>query len=96
MLMYQSRANLDEKSLFGKITHVENPRNGKMSMGLVWESRIQRSILVHDLVCSIEVYVASLRNGIRISIEGKSWTRLECGILVPKLAVYQHFPNFWV
>ena len=76
---------------FGKIT-LEDPAIRKV---LVRESRTPRSILVHAL-CDIEDCIASFRNGMRISTEGKSWTRMEYGIFVSKLALYQYFPNIWV
>ena len=57
-LIYQSKANLDEKHFFA------------------WESKIPRSILVHDL-CGIEVYIVSFRNRILISLASKSWTRIK-------------------
>ena len=38
--------------------------------------------------------IVSFRNKILIQIACKSWTRMECGILVLKNAAYQHFPNF--
>ena len=62
MLIYQSKANLDEKILFGKLTHHLRSNNQKNPCkGFAWESKIPRSILVFDL-CSIEVYVVSFRN----------------------------------
>ena len=57
LLIYQSKADLDEKIVFCKIIRKNACK------GFVWESRIPCSILVHDL-CGIEVYIASLRNGI--------------------------------
>ena len=66
-----------------------------MTKRFVWESRIPRSILVQDL-CGIEVCIASLRHRMQISIEGKSWTRMECGIFVPRQALYSYFPYFLI
>ena len=63
--------------------------------GFAWESRIPRSIFVNDLN-GIEDYIISIRNEILISIAHKSWTRMECGILLPKHAIYHHFTNYWL
>ena len=72
ILIYQTTADSDEKISFWQNQTFVTPKNQKnASKGFI--SRIPRSILVHDL-CGIEVYIASLRNGIRISIQGKSWT----------------------
>ena len=58
------------------------------------ELRIPCTILVHELR-GIEVCIVNLRNGIQISIEGESWTRLVCGNFAPKHALYHvDFPNF--
>ena len=38
----------------------------------------------------------SLRNIILVSIESKSWTGMEYGILLPEHATYQNFLNFWI
>ena len=57
--IYQSKANLDEKILFGKNTpntHLWSPKLEKSRTGFVWESRIPRSILVNDLF-GIEIQV---------------------------------------
>ena len=89
MLIYQSKANLDEKISFGKTAHLEDITIRKMpvrGLGSVCESRIPRSILVHDL-CGIEVSIISFRNRILISIASKSMTLMKCGILVPKHAL---------
>ena len=51
--------------------------------------------LVNDL-CDIEVYIASLKYRVRITIEGKSCTRMESRIFVPRHALYLHLPHFWV
>ena len=53
------------------------------------------SILVDNL-CGIEIDIASFRNSISILKASKSWTRMECGILVFDYSVFQHFPNFFV
>ena len=55
--------------LFGKIT-IKTQQLENVSKGFVWESKIPRPILVHNLR-SIEIYIASLRYKIRISIGGK-------------------------
>ena len=91
----QPKANLDEKIVW-RITHPYDPTIKKNACKeFVWESRIPHSSLVHYL-CGIEVYIVNIRNRIMISIASKSWTRMECGILLPKHAFYQHFPHFWV
>ena len=82
MLLYQPKAKLDVKRLFGKIAHLQDPTISKIPVRSLYRNRENpRSILVHDL-CGIEVYIASLRNSIRIAmriaIECKSWTRMEC------------------
>ena len=56
---------------------------------------IKNFSLVHDLF-GIEVYIANLRYRIRILIEGKSWTRIECGMWnvefsIPMQTLYKHF-----
>ena len=79
MLIRPLQANLDEKILFGKIKQTP-------CKGLVWETRIPRSTVVHDL-CRIDICIASLKYRIRMSIEGKLWTRIECGIFVPNHAL---------
>ena len=61
MLIYQSKAILYGKTLFG-IFHI--------SEGFVLELNIPCSVLVHDL-CGIEVQIASFGNGILISIAGE-------------------------
>ena len=78
MLFYQSKAKLDEKISFGKITDLSDPKI---------------FILFHDLR-GIEVYMVSFSNKILILTASKLWTRMECEILVPNHARYQHFPNF--
>ena len=40
MLIYQSRANLDENILFGKITHHTNAEIGKMLVRSMFGNRI--------------------------------------------------------
>ena len=83
------------KFCFAK-SHISKTQQLEKSLyGFVWESRTPRFILVLDL-CSFEVYIASLRYRIRISIEGKSWIKMEYGIFVPKYAVFQNFSNFWL
>ena len=69
MLIYQSQANLDEKILFAKITHLIDPEIRKMLVRECLETKIPHSILVHHL-CGIEVCKAGLRYKIQISIEG--------------------------
>ena len=60
-LIHHSKANLDEKIVCGKIKHLLRPNNNQNACkGFVWESRIPHSILVNDL-CSIDVYIVSLR-----------------------------------
>ena len=55
MLIHHSKANLDEKILFGEMTKSLRPNNSKnVCKELAWEPRTSRSILVHDL-CGIEV-----------------------------------------
>ena len=49
MLIYQSKANLDEKILLGNITHFIEPKIRKMHVRGFYKSRILRFILVHDL-----------------------------------------------
>ena len=95
MVIYQSNANLDEEVLFGK-SHLCDPTIRKMpERGFYEEWRVPSSILVHDL-CGIEVYIANLKY--RISIEGRSLTRMDCGVFVPSSQIcpliYHHLPNF--
>ena len=86
MLIYQAKAKLDEKCLLVK-SHIFKTKQLKKKAceESAWESRIPRSYLVLDL-CGIEAYIASLRN--RISIEGKSWTKMEYGIVARKHALF--------
>ena len=57
MLIFQSKAILDEKILFGKIIHLQGSKKLKKTCtGFVWESRTPRSILVHDLF-GIEIQI---------------------------------------
>ena len=96
MLIYQSKANLDHKILFVKITHHLDLEIRKMPVrGFLWESNFPRSILVHDL-CGIEVDIVNFRKRILISIASNLYNRMELGILVPKHSSCKHFPNFWV
>ena len=70
-LMYQSNANLDEQILFGKITHLYEPTSRKMPLkGFVWESKIPRSILVHNLSISLK-FTISVPERVLISIASK-------------------------
>ena len=39
MLIYQSKANLDENILFGEIIHLEDPKNRKVSVRSLYGSR---------------------------------------------------------
>ena len=63
--------------MFGGLWHIKHVSNFQN----------QNAIVVHDL-CGIEVDTASLRSGIRISVESKLWTRMECGASVPRYAIY--------
>ena len=40
--------------------------------------------------------IVSFSNRALISIASKSWTRIECGILVPIHAPCRYFSDFWV
>ena len=60
MLIYQSKANLDEKILFDKSTHHLDPEIRKMLVnGMLW-NKVPHSILVHDLP-SIEIRILFLK-----------------------------------
>ena len=48
------------------------------------KAKTPTSILV-PVLCGIKVYIVNVRNRTLISIGSKSWTRMECGIIVPKL-----------
>ena len=50
MLIFQSKANLDEKILFGKITHHLDPEILKSWYEACFGTRIPHSILVYDLL----------------------------------------------
>ena len=78
MLIYLSKANLDEKILFGKVTHHLDPEIRKMLVSL--GARIPHSVLVCDLL-AIEIETLFLKLVIYTSMPHKSWTRMECGIL---------------
>ena len=61
MLIYQSKANLDEKIFFSKIKHLQDPTTIKVLVrGLYGNRKIPHSFLVHGL-CGIDFYIASLR-----------------------------------
>ena len=87
MSMCQSKANLAEKILFGKITHLYDETIRKMPLR---ESKIPHSIMVYDL-CGIEIYIIIFRNRVLISLAVKSWTRIECGIFVPNMPLTSVF-----
>ena len=71
LLIYQSKANVNKKILFDRITHhLDSEIRKNACKGFIWESNIPRSILVHDL-CAIEVHIVSFRNGILMSIASK-------------------------
>ena len=56
MLIYQSKANLDVKILFGNIARLIDPEIRKMlEKGFVW-SKVPYSILVNDLL-AIEIKI---------------------------------------
>ena len=57
MLIFTSKANLDEKTLFGKITHHLDQEIRKKAY---LESRIPNSILIHD-VLAFEIKALSLK-----------------------------------
>ena len=48
-LIYQSKADLDVKSLFGKVNRLLDPEIMEMLIRVIIGPRIPRSILVHDL-----------------------------------------------
>ena len=50
MLIYQSQTDLDEKILFGNVTHHLDPEIRKMEVRACLGTRIQYSILVHNLL----------------------------------------------
>ena len=50
LLIFQSKANLDEKILFGKITRHLDPEIRKMPVKAYYRTRIPHSILVYDLL----------------------------------------------
>ena len=50
MLIYQSKANADEKVLFGKITHILDPEIRKMLETEVLERGFHIPFLVRDLL----------------------------------------------
>ena len=90
MLIYQSKAYLDEKIVCGKITHFDDPTNEKVPLrGLYGNREFRRSILVHDL-CGFEVYMETFRNRILNSMASKLWTRMECEVIFPKQVPDQH------
>ena len=61
MLIYQSKGNLDEKNLFGKITHHLDPEIRKMQVnGIYGNKNSIFHFLVHDLL-SIEIRILHLK-----------------------------------
>ena len=56
MLIYQSKANLDVKTLFGNITHPIDPEITKMLERVCMGIKIPHSILVHDLLPTITAH----------------------------------------
>ena len=80
MFIYQSKANLDEKILFGNIPHLTSPEIRKMLVKGMFETTVPHSILVHNLP-SIEIQIPYLKLAIQASMPHKSWTIMECGIV---------------
>ena len=57
MLIYQSKANLDEKILFGNIFHLVNSEIMEMLEKDLFGNKIPHSIMVHDLqAIEIKIY----------------------------------------
>ena len=61
MLIYQSKANLDGKTLLGKITHHLDPEIRKMLVRGMFGARIPQSTLVHNSpVIEVEILFLKL------------------------------------
>ena len=71
MLIYQSKANLDEKILFGKITHYLDPEIRKMLEGACLGSRIDRLAILQkrlDRALFLYIFIHEVRfSGVRAS-----------------------------
>ncbi len=84
MLIYHAKANLDEKILFGRIIHLQNPQIGKMLVRGLYGNRefhVPFWSMIY-LAWKFEfTTIVSFRNRILISIASKSRTRMEGGIL---------------
>ena len=79
MLVYQSKASLDEKFLFGKITRHLEPEIRKCRKGACLGARIPHSILVHNFL-TIEVKILFLTLMMKTLMPHKQWTRMQLGI----------------
>ena len=71
MLIFQSKANLDEEILCGKITHQLDPEIRKILV--CFGTKIPHSILTHDLF-PIEIKILSLKMTMKASMRHKSGT----------------------
>ena len=84
-LIYESKANLDEKILFGKITYIKGPTISKMPLrGLCGNREFHIPFWsMIDLAFKFNAIV-TFRNEFQLQyIASKSRTRMEYGILVP-------------
>ena len=68
MLIYQSRANLDVKTLFGKIVHLSVPTIRKCLKMACIGTRTQRSVLVRDLLAN-ETKIPFLKLTIALNLD---------------------------
>ena len=81
---------------FGKINHLYDPALIKMLVRGLYGNREFHIPFWSMIYVALKFALPVLRCRILIPKDGKLWTRMECGIFVPKHALNQHFPNFWV
>ena len=93
MLMYQSKANLVEKTLFGKVTHLYDSIIRKMPVRGLYGNR-KFHVPFWSMIYAAFKFRLSILDRILISIASKSWTRMDGEIIVPHRVPYRYFPTF--
>ena len=91
MLIYQLKANIDEKALFGNIPHFIDPEFRKMLVQGMFGNNSLHSNLVLDIPF-IDIRILYLKRQCYIDY-GPAWS---VEISIPIQTPYKHFSDCWV